>query len=313
MMKGWLLLVTFLWLGFCLVTFTEFSQLRFITTLFVFILCCVATWVTLLLGRLERAVTRLAAGSWETRMSPGPETIGRLARAFNRMADSVQSTLTAYQYLCADISHELRSPVTRLLLAVPSARRGSVQALERVEKEAARIKDLLDELMDVTRAEVDPAMMVREHIDMQDLLGEIVERCSIEAGARSCDLELRCSNSGSVLGDPDLLGRAIENVLRNAVQHSDPGSKINLIGTSDAEFTTVIVRDFGPGLPESALQVIFRPFYRVKSGFAVDESGVGLGLSIARRAVEIHGGTISAKNAHPGLRIEIQLPINPKS
>lgn len=291
MKNGWLLLVTFL---------------------LVVILCGVATYVTLLLGKLERAFIDLAAGSLGTRLSPGPGPIGRLARAFNRMAESAQSTLTAHQHLCADISHELRAPVTRLLLAVPSARRGSLQALGRVEEEAARIKDLLDELMDVTRAEADPSTMVRENIDVENLLAEILERCSIEARARSCDLELRCFASCSVLGDPDLLGRAIENVVRNAVQHSEPGSTINLVGTGEGEFATVTVRDFGPGVPESALHAIFTPFYRVKSDFAHDESGVGLGLSIARRAVEIHGGTISAQNAHPGLRVEVRLPINPK-
>ena len=286
--------------------------LLWVTFLFVFILCGIATCVTLLLGKLERAFMNLAAGALETKMSPGPGRIGRVARAFNRMADSVQSTLTAHQHLYADISHELRAPITRLLLAVPSARRGSLQGLSRVEEEAARIKYLLDELLDLTRAEAAPSTMLRESIDLQSLLAEIVERCSIEALARSCELELTCCSCGSVLSDPELLGRAIENVLRNAIQHSDPGSTINLIGTGEAGFANVTVRDFGPGVPESALHAIFTPFYRVKSDFASDESGAGLGLSIARRAVEIHGGKISAQNAHPGLRVEIRLPINLK-
>lgn len=286
------------------------------TLLFFFILCglaCgIATCAMLLLGKLERALTDLAAGDLETRMSPGPGLIGRLARAFNQMAQSVQSAVTAHQNLCADISHELRAPVTRLLLAVPSARRGSLQALGRVEEEAARVKYLLDELLDLTRAESEPSTMLRESIDLQNLLAEILKRCSIEALARSCELELRCHHYGSVLGDPELLSRAIENVLRNAVRHSDPGSTINLIETAEEGFATVTVRDFGPGVPESALDAIFTPFYRVRPDFARDESGVGLGLSIARRAVEIHGGTISAQNAHPGLRVEIRLPINLK-
>jgi two-component system sensor histidine kinase CpxA len=191
------------------------------------------------------------------------------------------------------------------------ARSGTHGALEQIELESARLNELVDQLLDVARAEVDPTVLRPETIDTESLIAEVIDECSIEAQARRCELELRVEHSGSVLGDPELLRRAIENPLRNAIRHSPPGSQVEVTCDGNAEFAVISIRDWGPGVPDFAIREIFKPFYRVESDRDRNSGGSGLGLAIVERVVALHRGSVKAENAAPGLMVEIRLPRNP--
>jgi two-component system sensor histidine kinase CpxA len=226
------------------------------------------------------------------------------------MAERIESLVSSHQRLCGDMAHELRAPLARLLMAIPAARRGASGALDRVEQEAGRVNDLVDELLEVARAELDPTALELEPVNLETLLTDIADRCAIEAAGRGCEIQLCLSRTGALTGDADLLSHAIENVLRNAVQHTPEGTRIEISTQGGTDFATISVRDWGPGVPDPALAEIFRPFYRVAAGPGGTTGGVGLGLAIAQRAIAVHGGSIYAENCQPGLRVTIRLPRN---
>jgi two-component system sensor histidine kinase CpxA len=280
---------------------------------FVSALCCaVGAYVTWRMRRIETVLSHFGTGELTVRMNADSgDSIGRLATAFNRMAERIESLVSSHQRLCADMAHELRAPLARLLMAIPAARRGASGALDRVEKEASRVNDLVDELLEVAHAELDPTALELEPVDLELLLTDIADRCAIEAADRGCEIQLCLSRAGTLTGDVDLLSRAIENVLRNAVQHTPEGTRIEISTQGGDDFATIAVRDWGPGVPDAALAELFRPFYRVNAGRGGAAGGVGLGLAIAQRAIAVHRGSIHAENCQPGLRIAIRLPRNP--
>lgn len=257
---------------------------------------------------LQHAVERFGAGDLSARAgSRRRDELGQLARTFDQMADRIQTLLAAERRLLGDISHELRSPLARLGLAVELARSGDEReaALARIQKEADRLNALVGELLQVTRAEGDPSSLRAEHVPLEALLRELVDDVAVEAEARNCRVEFKSAGPAAVQGDPELLRRAIENVLRNAIRYAPERTAIEVRLDPPARIS---VRDYGPGVPEEALPRIFDAFYRVESDRSrAAGGGVGLGLAIARRAVELHGGKLSARNAHPGLLVEIQL------
>jgi signal transduction histidine kinase len=277
---------------------------------FVSVLCCaVGTYITWRMRRIEKAVKHFGEGQLGVRLPSDPhDAIGRLAEAFNQMAERIEMLVRSNQRLCADMAHELRSPLARLALAMPGARRGAPGALNRIEAEANRINDLVDELLDVARAEVDPMAFETGEIDVESLLTETADRCSVEATHHGCTIRLDLVEPGVIQGNVELLRRAIENVVRNAVDHSEAGSQILLSAASEVNAVNVSVRDWGSGVPQTALAEIFRPFYRVGAARWRSTGGVGLGLAIAQRAIVLHGGSIVAENALPGLRVTIGLP-----
>jgi two-component system sensor histidine kinase CpxA len=213
--------------------------------------------------------------------------------------------------LLLDISHELRSPLARLSVAVELARSGDPSGLplDRIQKEADRLNSLIGQMLEVTRVEGDPAHRRQEHVKLDDLVGELVDDCSIEARARGCSLTLNPPARVTIEGDSELLRRAIENVVRNAIRYAPKETSVEVALENGGNRACVRVRDYGPGVPEEALPRLFDPFYRVDSDRNRGSGGVGLGLSIARRAVELHQGTLTASNAAPGLLVEIELPV----
>jgi signal transduction histidine kinase len=256
--------------------------------------------------RLQKAVERFGQGDLSTRFETGRrDELGELARTFNRMADRIQTLLAAERRLLLDISHELRSPLARLGVAVELARSGQDRggALDRIQKEADRLNSLVGELLRVTRAEGDPASLHFEPVRLDDLVRDIVETNRIEATARGSELKLDIAAAAEIQGEPELLRRAAENVIRNAIRHAPAGTAVEVM----VKGRTILVRDNGPGVPEKDLARIFDPFYRVENDRNRSSGGVGLGLAIARRAVELHKGTIRARNASPGLLVEIEL------
>jgi two-component system sensor histidine kinase CpxA len=262
------------------------------------------------LRRLEKAVQRFGRGDFSARLkSQRRDEMGQLARSFDQMADRIQTLLDAERRLLLDISHELRSPLARLAVAVELARSGEDReaALNRIQKEADRLNALVGELLQVTRAEGDPASLRREPVALNELLRGLVDDCSVEAQARHCRIELTAAEPAQVRGDPELLRRAIENVIRNAIRHAPADTAVEVGLRKDAA-VSVMVRDYGPGIPEEHLPRIFDPFYRVDTDRNRASGGVGLGLAIARRAIELHKGSIQARNANPGLLVEITIP-----
>ncbi len=264
------------------------------------------------LGRLRQAVDRFGRGDLSTRIgSSRRDEIGELARAFDTMAGRIETLMSAERRLLQDISHELRSPLARLGFAVEIGRSGGDPnaAFDRIKREVDRLSGLVDELLELTSAEGDPLARVVEPVRLDELLRDLADDCSLEARAKGCRVVLQEDGPASALGDRELLRRAVENVLRNAIRHAPEGSAVEVELRLQADRATISVRDRGTGVPEGSLEAIFDPFYRVDDDRSRASGGVGLGLSIARRAVELHRGTIGARNAHPGLLVAIELPV----
>ena len=272
-----------------------------------------ARYLTSPLRRLQVALERFGQGDFSARTgSQRRDELGQLARTFDQMAERIQNLVAAQGRLLLDISHELRSPLARLRVAVELARSGSNReaAIDRIEKEAERLNALVGELLQATRAEVDPQSVRAQPVRLDDLLAGIVSDCSIEASARECSLVFDAPGPVTVAGDAELLRRAAENVIRNAIRYAPPQTPVEVRLAPNGAAVRIQVRDYGPGVPEESLNHIFDAFYRVEGDRNRESGGVGLGLAIARRAVELHKGTLHARNAHPGLLVEMDLPIS---
>jgi signal transduction histidine kinase len=264
--------------------------------------------------RLRAAVECFGRGDFSARAEANrKDELGQLAVSFNQMADRIQTLLSAERRLLLDISHELRSPLARLGVAVELARSGEDREsmLDRIQKEADRLNELVAELLQVTRVEGDPSMQKMETVRLDELLGDLVYDSLIEAKAKDCTLLLKAPIPVTLTGDEELLRRAIENVIRNAIRYAPPGTSLDIELSRSGDVAKIAVRDYGPGVPEEALPRIFDPFYRVHSDRNRLSGGLGLGLAIARRSVELHKGKLTARNAHPGLLVTIELPVAP--
>jgi signal transduction histidine kinase len=261
---------------------------------------------------LQKAVERFGHGDLAARVnSTRRDELGQLAGAFDRMAGRIETLLAAERRLLLDISHELRSPLARLGVAVELARSGddTESALNRIQKESDRLNALVGQLLQVTRAEGDPNSLRHDPIRLDQLVQQLVDDSRIEASARGCGLQYEPREPVTVAGDPELLRRAVENVIRNAIRYSPRESNVEVHLARNNGKVVVDVRDRGPGVPEDALPRLFDAFYRVEPDRDRASGGIGLGLSIARRAIELHKGSIRAKNAKPGLEVELELPV----
>ena len=277
------------------------------------LLCYWLAWhLTSPVRRLQKAVETFGRGDFSVRVgSTRRDELGQLARAFDRMADRIETLLTAERRLLLDISHELRSPLARLGVAIELARSGEDKdaALNRIQKESDRLNALVTQLLQVTRAEGDPSSLHREPVRLDALVKQVLDDSTIEADAHGCELKYEAGEPATVEGDPELLRRAVENVVRNAIRYAPRQTSIEISLARRNGHVVLDVRDQGPGVPEEALPRIFDAFYRVEGDRARSSGGIGLGLSIARRAIELTKGSIHARNAHPGLEVEIELPI----
>ena len=262
--------------------------------------------------RLQQTVDRFGRGDLVARAETNRrDELGQLARTFNQMGDRIQTLLTAERRLLQDISHELRSPLARLGVAIELARSGANtdSAFDRIEREATRLNSLVGELLQVTRAEGDPSKQKLDPVRIDETLAALVYDCEIEATAKDCRLTLKIQQPVTVLGDEELLRRAVENVLRNAIRHAPNGTAIEIELASAGTTAAIRIRDYGPGVPEESLPRIFDAFYRVDTDRNRTSGGVGLGLAIARRAIELHKGTLRAQNVRPGLLVTLDLPV----
>ncbi len=239
------------------------------------------------------------------------DEIGQLGRSFNQMAERLEHLILSERRLLADISHELRSPLARLKFAVKLARTSadSNAALDRIERDINRMACLVTDLLEITSVEDDPAMQEMDPVPLREVVDEVVRDCSVEADFRGCEIQVEGSLFRAVKGNRELLRRAIENVLRNAIRYSPRDSAIHVTLSETDHKAQVVVRDYGPGVAPEYLGRIFDPFFRVEEARAATGGGSGLGLSIAKRAVQLHRGTIEASNASPGLQICITIPV----
>jgi two-component system, OmpR family, sensor histidine kinase CpxA len=282
-----------------------------------------ARYLTIPILRLGEAARRLAAGDLKVRISPETgkrwDEIGELAHDFDLMAERIYSLVTSQQQLLGNISHELRSPLARLNVALELARRVSSPEAEksfrRIEWEAERLNELIGRLLSFTRLEGGWEEAKKESIDLEGLLLDIVDDADFEARSRNRGVKLIESRPCRVMGNNELLRSAIENVTRNAIQYTREGTTVDITlrctGQNAPSSALIQVRDYGPGVPETSLSDIFRPFYRVASARERQTGGTGLGLAISERALRLHGGTIKASNAtDEGFVIEITIPLS---
>lgn len=263
------------------------------------------------LRSLEHTVQRFGTGDLSARVSTRrKDEFGELARSFNQMAERIETLLTAERRLLQDVSHELRSPLARLEFAVELARNSPdrEKAFGRIKKETERLGTLVSELLQVTRAENDPQSRNLSEIPLSELLQDVIADTSVESEARSVALQLHVNDALELSGDRELLRRAVENVLRNAIRFAPERTAVDITLRKDKDHAVIAIRDYGPGVPEASLSSLFKPFFRVEADRNRDSGGVGLGLSIAQRAVAIHQGQIRASNANPGLLVQIDLP-----
>jgi two-component system sensor histidine kinase CpxA len=286
------------------------SQTWWMLGIFVILCYGLARQLTSPLRKMQKTIERFGRGDFTARVnSRRADELGQLGRAVDQMAERIESLLKSQRRLLQDISHELRSPLARLGVAVELARGGGDAdiAFNRIEREADRLNMLVGELIQVTRAEGDPAGLMVEPLRLDDLVRLIVDDVHIEAERHhiAIDVDLCVAE---MEGNPELLRRAVENIVRNAIRYSADGGRVHVTLKRIAQNYRIAVRDFGSGVPEEALLFLFDPFYRVEKDRGRTSGGVGLGLAIAKRAIELHHGLIRASNQRPGLLVEIELP-----
>jgi len=264
--------------------------------------------------RLRAAHRSLAAGRLETRVAPAigrrQDEIADLGRDFDHMAGRLQALVEAQQRLLHDVSHELRSPLARLEVAVGLARQRperSAAVLDRIEREIHRLDGLVGEVLTLSRMEAGVHQEGPACLELAELLAAVAEDARFEAQGSGRELRLTVADESLVMGRAELLRRALENVIRNALHHTAAGSKVEVSLQTAGGQAVVTVCDRGPGVPERELGRLFEPFFRTAGS---GEGGYGLGLAIARRAVDAHAGTIRAYNREgDGLCVELSLPL----
>lgn len=265
---------------------------------------------------LRAAFKQVAEGHLDTRvravMGRRRDELSDLGRDFDSMTGQLEGLIGAQKRLFHDVSHELRSPLARLHAAIGLARQRPEQlgdTLDRLEREAGRLDDLVGEVLTLARLDSGMAGSEPVEFDIADLLDSILDDVRFEAETLGSHVDCARSARARLLGQADLIGRAIENVIRNALRYTPTGGRITLGCKYDAStgLYHLSVCDQGPGVDEDELDAIFVPFHRGRR--TKNSEGYGLGLAIARRAVEAHGGAIRARNRpEGGLCIEIELP-----
>jgi two-component system, OmpR family, sensor kinase len=274
-----------------------------------------ARYVSKPVERLQSSARSLAAGNLEARVgeefSRRRDELGVLARDFDTMSDHVRNLIASKEALLRGMSHELRSPLARLRVALGLARRDDKDAarqLDRIELEAERLDTLIGQMLQLSHLRAVEPALVRQPVELASLLSEVVEDARLEATAADKKVAWTPGSSLFVDGEPGLMRSAIENVLRNAVRFTVPGTAVTVTLERAGNAAVIVIEDCGPGVPEAELERIFEPFYRVAESRDRDTGGTGLGLAITARVVAMYDGEVKARNGHNGLRVEIRLP-----
>jgi two-component system sensor histidine kinase CpxA len=288
-------------------------------------MCYLLAWsMTSPVTRLRKAAQSLAAGDLSARTGvpaggPRGEMI-ELMRDFDVMAERLEGLVDSQSRLLKDVSHELRSPLARLSVALGLARQRATPEIEaslnRIELEADRLNQLIQRLLTISRLESGADGIRKSSLSLRELVEQVAHDAEYESSGRQCRVLADGDDEFLVEADPNLLRSAIENVIRNATRYTAEGTTVEVRlerqNGPNGEEMVIRVSDSGPGVPEAALAKIFEPFYRLDDARNRQTGGAGLGLSIADRAIRLHGGQLRASNRKEGgLEVEIRIPTSP--
>lgn len=276
------------------------------------------------LQRIRDASYRLAAGDLNARVGASvgrrSDEIGDLVRDFDAMAGRIEALVHSQSQLLSDMSHELRSPLARLNVALALARRKAGSDahadLDRIEVEADRMNELIGRILALARAEHATPNAPSTVVDLTSIVRGVTDDAQFEAGQQGKSVVLHAQGPVELAADAPLIASAVDNVVRNGVRHTGANTQVDVTVERHDREAIVRVRDHGPGVPDADRERIFSPFHRVEAHRNRDTGGVGLGLAIARRAVAVHGGAIGAENADGGglcvtIRLPLQRPTSP--
>jgi len=279
-----------------------------------------ARYLTQPLLKLRTTTNELAGGNLGARVSrklaKRQDEIGELGCDFNSMAERLESMVKAQQRLLGDISHELRSPLARLGVALGLARQRSGAeangALDRIERESDNLNEMISQLLTLTRLESGTDGRKRTNVDLAALVKEVADDADFEARSVNRAVQVVSSDNCSIKGVEELLRSAVENVVRNAVRYTPEGTAVEVALSRQNGNAVISVRDRGHGVAEESLEKIFQPFYRTEDARDRQSGGgTGLGLAITERAVRMHGGSVQAVNAvDGGLSVEMRLNLS---
>lgn len=281
-----------------------------------------ARYITAPIVKLGHAVRQFAAGNHSVRVSPEMggwrDEFSGLASDFDLMAGRIESLLTSQRNLLRDISHELRSPLSRLSVALELCRQRSdisaEKSLDRIEREADKLNELIGQILTLNRYESGMSLPDVTDVDMAKLIREVTDDADFEAQGVNRSVKLMACAECTIKGSEESLRRAVENVVRNAVLHTDEDSTVEVFLSRVAKresgsYISIVVRDYGPGVPEDEIPHLFKPFYRVGNDRDRQTGGAGIGLAITDAAVRSHGGRVKALNTSTGgLLVEISIP-----
>jgi two-component system sensor histidine kinase CpxA len=275
-----------------------------------------ARYLTTPVLKLRATTNELAEGNLgarvSTKLTKRRDEVGQLGQDFNSMAERLESMVKAQQRLLGDISHELRSPLARLGVALGLARQRSGPeangALDRIERESDNLNEMISQLLTLTRLESGTDGRKRTDVDLAALVKEVAEDADFEARSINRAVQVVSSDHCKIKGIEELLRSAVENVVRNAVRYTPEGTAVEVALERQNGHAVISVRDRGKGVPEESLEKIFRPFYRTEDARDRQSGGgTGLGLAITERAVRMHGGSVEAVNAvGGGLAVEMK-------
>lgn len=281
------------------------------------ILCwLLALYLTSPIRKLREATNRFAEGDLSTRVA---EKVGRrrdeiadLARDFDSMAERIEALISSQQRLSRDVSHELRSPLARMNVALEIAKQKSngesSTVFQRIENESQRLNDMISRLLTLSKLESGSKDFDRRELNLKSLVEQVAADADFEASAKDRAVKVVRADDCRVVGSDALIRSAVDNVLRNAVRYTKEGTVVEVALTSVNGNAKVKIVDHGQGVPEDELANLFKPFYRVGEARDRGSGGTGLGLAIAEQAILAHNGTIAAKNEGDGLAVEITLP-----
>ena len=285
------------------------------------LICFVLTqYLTRPIKKLQVAANKLAQGALDTRVSHAignrKDEISALGHDFDQMAIRLQSLVNNQKQLLSDISHELRSPLARMQLAVGLAQKKAGPSLSnemsRIEQETERLDDLVGQSLTLSRLDAGATYPKDDFIDVGVLLQNIISHCDFEAKEQDKDVNLTIEKSWTIQANSELLHRALENIIRNAIRYTEVNTSVDVVLEQyNQSHFTISISDHGPGVPKDKINNLFEPFVRLSQARDRDSGGYGLGLAIAKRAIEFHQGEIVAQNKPKGgLLIEITLPIH---
>jgi len=292
--------------------------LRFAVALAVsgFICYLLTLYLTGPILRLRQAAQHLAQGKLSTRAAPSIERrgdeLGALGRDFNTMAVRIEELISRQRQLIFDISHELRSPLARLNVALDLAREEKAGKLpfDHMESDLVRLNEMIGRLLTIARLDTAAIPVELTSVNLTELVSQIVDDAGFEAQKRNVAVNMAAPEHCYARGNAQLLYSAIENIVRNAIRYTDAETSVDVsLKLNDQSEVLLVIRDHGKGVHGSDLERIFQPFYRVAEARDRESGGAGLGLAISDRVVRIHGGTIHAENAEPpGLKVIIKIP-----